>query len=207
MSHLLRVQLDCGHPALLSELLHGLLSLLGLYFREFVTGRHLIKLLRLTVLATIFHISCPILITIRTNSRLTSGIGLQIVVLWAHEVLVSQVLSVWILQVVISKLDLLLDGVDGVCSLSWESIVISTSNSTERLRQRISLDNRWTGDKSPEACLCAASNDVLWIVSSIQVKARLAIIKGCCSTKWNFCDLIKSIPSGCISPQYWLCCR
>ena len=77
----------------------------------------------------------------------TCRIGLQIIILGIHQMLISQILSIWIIQIVVSVMDLPLNRGDILLTLLRESRIVWISNCTNRCRQWISLNNWWARDK------------------------------------------------------------
>jgi hypothetical protein len=80
----------------------------------------------------------------------STWISFQIIVLRAHKMLISQVLSVWVSQIIVSQLNLLLDRIDlssGHIRVPW---VVVTCNCTQRLRQWVPFNDRWSSHKSSE---------------------------------------------------------
>lgn len=78
----------------------------------------------------------------------TTWISFQIIILRAHKMLVSQVLSVWVSQIIVSQLNLLLNRIDlsgGHIRVSW---IIVTCNCTQWLWQWVPFNDRWSSHKS-----------------------------------------------------------
>ena len=80
-----------------------------------------------------------------------SRVGLQIIILGIHKVLVSEVLRVWIIQIIVSFHDLSLDGVNIALLMSRVSCIVWISNSTDRCRKWVPLDNWWACDEIIES--------------------------------------------------------